>query len=94
VDLLGLVAGIEPSSPGFASVRIAPHLGSLTDIDAAMPLPQGPAEVKYAKRGEMLTATIKLPGRVAGTFVWAGQTKRLHPGTNVITAQKTAAPQQ
>jgi hypothetical protein len=28
-DLLTLVAGIEPASPGFASVRIAPHLGDL-----------------------------------------------------------------
>jgi len=86
VDLLGLVAGIQPSSPGFASVRIAPHLGSLTDVDAAMPLPQGLAEVKYIRRGEMLTATIKLPARVSGTFVWAGQTTPLHPGTNVFTA--------
>ena len=94
VDLLGLVAGIQPSSPGFSSVRIAPHLGSLTDVDAAMPLPQGLAEVKYVKRGGMLTATIKLPAGVAGTFVWAGQTEPLHPGTNVITAQEAAAPQQ
>ncbi len=28
-DLLTLVAGIEPASPGFATVHIAPHLGSL-----------------------------------------------------------------
>ena len=28
-DLLTLVAGIEPASPGFATVRIAPHLGKL-----------------------------------------------------------------
>ena len=28
-DLLTLVAGIEPSAPGFASVRVAPHLGDL-----------------------------------------------------------------
>ena len=30
-DLLTLVAGIEPASPGFATVRIAPHLGDLRD---------------------------------------------------------------
>ena len=33
-DLLGVVAGIQPASPGFASVRIAPHLGDLTNLTA------------------------------------------------------------
>ena len=38
-DLLTLVAGIEPASPGFATVRIAPHLGALPSLSASYPHP-------------------------------------------------------
>jgi hypothetical protein len=38
-DLLTLVAGIEPASPGFATVRIAPHLGALPSLKATYPHP-------------------------------------------------------
>ena len=30
-DLLTTVAGVEPATPGFATVRIQPHLGTLTE---------------------------------------------------------------
>src|SRR5260370_13607515 len=36
-DLLTVVAGIQSAAPGFAQVRIEPHLGKLTHLDAAMP---------------------------------------------------------
>ena len=39
-DLLTLVAGIEPASPGFATVRIAPHLGDLPSLTASFPHPK------------------------------------------------------
>src|SRR5262249_41672255 len=56
-DLLTLVAGIEPSSPGFATVLIAPHLGSLTDVKASYPHPLGMILVEYKKTGRGLDAT-------------------------------------
>ena len=40
-DLLTLVAGIEPASPGFATVRIAPHMGTLPSLKATYPHPEG-----------------------------------------------------
>ncbi|HET6208219.1 MAG TPA: hypothetical protein VFD98_15485, partial [Terracidiphilus sp.] len=46
-DLLTLVAGIEPASPGFKTVRIAPHLGNLPSLSAVYPHPDGMIEVKY-----------------------------------------------
>ena len=40
-DLLTLVAGVEPASPGFKTVRIAPHLGDLKELKASFPHPEG-----------------------------------------------------
>ena len=85
-DMLTLVAGIEPASPGFASVRIAPHLGSLTSLNASFPHPQGDIKVEYhysgasVKDGARLHALITLPGTLAGTFEFNGKTWPLKPG--------------
>jgi len=83
-DLLGIVAGIEPDAPGFAKVRIAPHLGSLTQLDAAMPSPKGLVEAGYRQDGNRLKATIRLPPALKGTFIWGGKTVALHPGQNEV----------
>jgi hypothetical protein len=86
-DLLTLVAGIEPSSPGFASVRIAPHLGSLPSLTATYPHPYGPIKVEYQRRGEGMNATITLPEKLAGSFDFNGKHWTLKPGVNEINAQ-------
>jgi alpha-L-rhamnosidase len=85
-DLLTLVAGIEPSSPGFATVRIAPHLGSLPSLTAAFPHPAGMIEVKYQRSGAGLDATITLPATLSGEFLFNGKTQPLKPGVNHIAA--------
>ncbi len=84
LDLLSLVAGIQPSAPGFASVRIAPHLGSLTSLDAALVHPKGLISVKYQVHGRTLNARIRLPSRIRGEFEWSGQNAPLRPGLNTI----------
>lgn len=86
-DLLTLVAGIEPASPGFVTVRIAPHLGSLPGLRASYPAPAGMIQVEYLKRGTGLDATITLPPGLNGTFVLHDKSQPLHPGTNHLTAQ-------
>jgi len=83
-DLLTLVAGIEPASPGFKTVRIAPHLGSLPRLQATYPHPEGAISVEYVKKGGALEAKIKLPGRLIGTFEYGGRTWKLEPGENRI----------
>ena len=84
-DLLTLVAGIEPASPGFATVRIAPHLGALPALQASFPHPQGMIEVSYERRGSGLSASITLPGKLTGSFVVNGISWPLNPGMNKIT---------
>jgi hypothetical protein len=71
-DLLGVVAGIRPGAPGYARLRIAPVLGSLTSLDATAATPKGAVSVKYQVQGNILTATIDRPAALPGEFVWKG----------------------
>jgi alpha-L-rhamnosidase len=94
-DLLTLVAGVEPTSPSFKTVRIAPHLGTLPSLQAAFPHPQGEITVDYhwtpanldpnIKGGRTFHADITLPGNLTGTFEFDNRTSSLHPGLNRIS---------
>jgi alpha-L-rhamnosidase len=79
-DLLTLVAGIEPASPGFKTVRIAPHLGDLTYLEATYPHEMGLIHVKYAVNGGALHAEVELPEGLTGEFVWKGKATTLRGG--------------
>ena len=85
-DLLTLVAGIEPSAPGFAAVRIAPHMGELTSVAASFPHPRGTIAVQFERNAEAVRGSITLPEGLNGTFVWKGKTEELHPGVNPIVS--------
>jgi len=86
-DLLTLVAGIEPGSPGFATVRIAPHLGTLPALKASYPHPQGMITVDYRMKASTLEAVVTLPGSLSGNFVFNGKVHALKAGTNRIKAK-------
>jgi hypothetical protein len=81
-DLLTLVAGIRPGSPGFHSVLVAPHPSNLTEISARMPHPYGDIteHAKLVQGGWVFDIT--LPPGLAGTFAWAGTSTALAPGAN------------
>jgi len=79
-DLLTIVAGIRPKRPGFATVTIEPHLGSLRSVASAVPTPKGMVEVNYAARGSEVSAEISLPGSMSGKLIWKGKTFSLHSG--------------
>ena len=86
-DLLTLVAGIEPASPGFKTVRIAPHLGDLKFLTASFPAPNGMIAVQYKRQGDGLDATISLPENGSGTFVYKGRSQPLHGGDNHLNVR-------
>ena len=82
--LLNSVAGIKSAEVGFKSVLISPHLGSLTDLKASMPHPNGKINVSYeVKRGE-LTAVIELPKGLKGNLSLDGKLIPLNEGINTL----------
>jgi hypothetical protein len=83
-----LLAGIQPSSPGFNTVRIAPMPGSLEKIEAKYPTRHGPVIVNlsFSKSGKV-TGDIILPDGMTGEFVWKGETLSLKEGSHQISAR-------
>jgi len=72
-EFLATVLGILPGAPGFAAVRLEPHLGPLTEASGSIPHPLGEVTVAYRREGDGLTADVSLPAGVAGTLVWRGK---------------------
>ena len=84
-DLLAIVAGIEPGSPGYATVRVEPHLGDLKSLHAVAMTPFGAVTVDYTVGDCGLKASIRLPAKLSGTFTWQGVDHPLSPGLNGFT---------
>jgi hypothetical protein len=79
-DFLTIVAGIRPKAPGFSSVKIEPHLGSLHHVAASMASPRGVVEVNYSSIGPTVNAEVNLPSNVSGELIWKGKSFSLHSG--------------
>lgn len=84
-ELLATVAGVEPASAGFRTVRIEPHLGPLQQATAVVPHPAGEIRVACQRRGEGIEATVTLPDGVTGEFVWRGRGVPLKPGEQTVS---------
>lgn len=85
-DLLTLVAGVQPASPGFESVRIEPHLGTLPSLTAQYPHPKGLILLQYTRTSRGLKADITLPNGLSGQFCVRGHCWPLLPGKNHLLA--------
>ena len=83
-DLLTLVAGIHPATPGFKTVRIEPHLRGLHQLDASMPHAGGDIHTVYRRQGSGWVATVTLPRGLQGTLVWGSHRYVLHPGAQML----------
>jgi hypothetical protein len=91
-DLLTIVAGIQPASPGFGqipfgNILIEPHLGGLQHLEATMPTPKGTVEVKYRRVAKGVEAQIMLPPGMSGVVILNATETRLHEGQQTITPQ-------
>jgi alpha-L-rhamnosidase len=84
-NLLNIVAGIRPASLGFRSVQIAPHPGSLENLDVRYPHPQGEITVQWARESRSLHFRIHLPPTLPGTFVWHGRSYPIAKGMLDLT---------
>jgi alpha-L-rhamnosidase len=86
-EFLATVCGVEPASPGFATVRIEPHLGHLARAEAVVPHPAGEIHVSLERDGEALKARIVLPEGINGTLHWRGKELPLHAGEQALSVQ-------
>ncbi len=77
------VAGIRPDAPGFASVRIAPQPGALTQITSVVPHPAGKVELSMKLVGEVWQTKVALPPGVEGTLHWFGRSYPLAKSTTL-----------
>ena len=83
-ELLATVCGIEPASPGFATVRIEPHLGHLKQVSARMPHPRGEISLALRREGGGVVAEVSLPEGVTGSYIWSGRSTELHGGRQTL----------
>jgi hypothetical protein len=86
-DLLTIVGGIRPASPGFRTVTIEPSPGALKHVAATMPHPNGEIKVEYADKSNTVDATVTLPPGISGTLLWQGKAYKIHEGAQDIQLQ-------
>ena len=87
IELYRTVLGIDSAAPGFARVRIEPHLGGLREIGGQIPHPAGAVSVHYRVKGRALHAEVTLPEGVDGVFRSGGRDYLLHGGKNELKIQ-------
>ncbi len=85
IEFFRIVLGIDSGSPGFKTIRIQPHLGTLKQASGTMPHPKGAISVNYSsdKKGKW-TAVIAIPTGTTGRFVWKDKTYSLASGVNTL----------
>lgn len=84
-EFLSTVTGINPGSPAFQTVRIEPHLGDMTEINAKMPHYLGEIQVALKKdEDNRLAGEVTLPEGLVGTFRWGSTIIELMGGKNEI----------
>lgn len=77
-------AGVEPSRPGFKSVRISPRLINMDYIDAKIPHPDGKITIDLEKAGDSITGRVVLPDGVDGIFEYKEMKMDLKGGVNEV----------
>ncbi len=82
IEFFRIVLGIDSAAPGFAKVKVEPHLGTLTAIGGQMPHPKGEIQVHYERKAGKWSALIVLPETISGDFIWKGKTHVLNAGEN------------
>lgn len=80
-DLPSHIAGIQPGSPGWATVTVAPALDVVPTVQARMPTPRGVVSVDAAQG----RAAVHLPLGVAGRFSTGTSVLDLQPGDNQLS---------
>ncbi len=68
LEMIRVIAGISSPEPGWPSILIAPHLGSLTDLSGEAATPRGVVRFSFFKHSEGLNYEVELPDGLEGVF--------------------------
>jgi alpha-L-rhamnosidase len=79
-----LLAGIEPLGLGFGTIKIAPQMGNLNQIEGVYPTPKGDIGFKMTKNNKNIEAELTIPDEISGTFEWNGKKIALKKGVQLI----------
>ncbi|MDF2433689.1 MAG: alpha-L-rhamnosidase, partial [Mucilaginibacter sp.] len=82
IEFFRTVLGVDSYAPGFAKIKIAPHLGTLTNVSGDIPHPDGKVSVSYKLQNSKWQINISLPGKTSGILVWKAKTYLLKRGAN------------
>ncbi len=82
IEFYRIVLGIDTDAPGFARVKIEPHLGAMQKAGGEMPHPLGMINVQYRLEKGKWLVEIALPEGLTGRLVWKGQEIALKSGIN------------
>lgn len=72
--------GVRPTSSGYSSYVVEPHLGPLAWMEGTVPTPRG--TVKVSARKDYVEVVGCEDG--TGTLVWNGQTRRIDPNERIV----------
>jgi len=84
IEFYRTLLGIDSDAPGFARVRIEPHLGDIKRISGEIPHPNGKIKVAYWIIKGKKNARIDLPNHVSGKLIWNKKIYLLNPGKNTF----------
>jgi|WetSurMetagenome_2_1015567.scaffolds.fasta_scaffold33770_1 alpha-L-rhamnosidase len=84
IEFYRIVLGIDSDAPGFARVKIEPHLGAMQKVSGEIPHPAGNLTVNFFRDNGKWVFMAHLPGEVTGILVWKGISYDLHKGDNQL----------
>ena len=84
IEFFRTILGIDTDAINFSRVKIEPHLGALKAIGGEIPHPRGKVKVSYKVDTRHLQATLELPTKTTGQFIWKGKRYALKEGKNTI----------
>lgn len=84
IEFFRTVLGIDSDAPGFAKIKIVPHLGKLKSISGSIPHPRGTLSASYRLENGKWKIAIGLPNAVSGYLMWKGKKYALKAGSNVF----------
>lgn len=82
------VAGLKPTSPGYASFKVKPLIGpGINDVELKLDTPHGVIDVEWKKSGNEFTLTVLVPqGCTATAELPDGRVETLKSGKNTLQA--------